>query len=177
MIQIVYALFMAVWRRWFGGGFQKLGDNRFLQHIIGFTGASLILWYNGYHWAQVIMAAAVLQGLFWARSHGCCFDYGHGQPPDVSRYEQLWYWKYVKKIIPESEWYSFSGDYILMTVRYTLPAILIALVLLNPTFSVAGVVLSGVYAFTWKLYDWGLIEAPTDKAEYLAGFMTGLLLF
>lgn len=172
---MIYALFLSMWRRWFGGGLNFLPDNRFLQHVIGFLAAAFALWWSEYDVIQSILGALILQGLYWARSHGCCFDYGHGIV-DVKRYDQLWYWKYVKKIIPLSEWYTFTGDYILMTVRYTIPAILMSIVLLEPTVATAGVVLSGVYALMWKLFDWDLIKSPTEKAEFIVGFTTGLFL-
>ena len=176
MISLVYSIILSCWRRWFGGGFPKLPDNRFLQHLIGFLMAFCSLYFTGHHWIQCILAGLCLQGLYWARSHGCCFDFGHGQPPDVSRYEQLWYWKYIKKIIPEKEWYSFTGDYILMVARYTLPSILIAIILLSIPFIFSGIVVGSVYALMWYYKDWNIVDKPTELAEYIIGFTTGLLL-
>lgn len=176
MVQIIYSIFLSLWRRWFGGGFKFLPDNRFLQHILGFLATFSVLLYYDHHWLQSVLVSLALQGLFFARSHGVCFDFGHGQPPDVERYNKMWYWKYVKKIIPESEWYSFSGDYILFTVRYTLPALLISILLGNIYFIFVGVLISCSYAFLWKLYDWKLVDKPTDKAEFLLGFITGFFL-
>lgn len=175
MIQLNYAIFMAVWRRWFGGGFDRLGDNRFLQHLIGGGVACFVLWYNGYHWIQVVLAALVLQGLFWARSHGCCFDYGHGKV-DESRYNQLWYWKYLKKMMPKSLWYTFYGDFFLMLIRYSLPAFVLAIILVSPLCLMMGICVASVYALCWIGYDFGWTKRPTEIAEYLAGFMAALLL-
>ena len=175
MIQILYACLLGVWRRWFGGGFDKLPDNRFLQHVIGFLACSFALWLCGYGYLQIIACAGVLQGLFWARSHGCCFDFGHGTV-DVSRYDQLWYWKYVKRIIPEKMWYGYQCDFILMTIRYTIPAILMSVILFSPILSLAGLCVGVSYALCWAFYDFGLTKRPTEIAEYLSGFFTGIFL-
>ena len=181
MLNLLYSFFEGFWRRWFGGLFgdskyEKILNNRFLQHVVGFSACTGILYYNGLNIWLCLLSALVLQGLYWARSHGCCFDYGHGQPPDIKRYEQLGYWKYVKKFIPENEWYTFTGDYILMTVRYTLPSLIFALTSLRPTCVVMGIVLSTIYAFCWKLYDFGYTKHPTATAEIISGFTTGLLI-
>ena len=150
--------------------------NRFLQHVCGFLGCFGILFYNGLNIWLCLLSALVLQGLYWARSHGCCFDFGHDIDPDLKRYDQLWYWKYVKKIIPESEWYTFTGDYILMTVRYTIPALLLMITTWAYPIAFAGIVLSSIYALMWKFYDWGYTKAPTATAEIISGFTTGILL-
>lgn len=177
VIGLLYAVYEGFWRRWFGGLFddKTVLGNRFLQHIFGFLGCFGILYYNGLNVWLCLLSALVLQGLYWARSHGCCFDFGHGKV-DIKRYEQLWYWKYVKKIIPENELYGFWCDYILMTVRYTLPSILFAISSLQPSCIFMGMVLSTIYAFCWKAYDFGYTKHPTSIAEIIAGFSTGLML-
>ena len=81
-MSLIYALFCGCWRRWFGGGFDRLPNNRFLQHIIGFTGACVALWFCGYNWIQIVLAGLVLQGLFWAPGHGAAFDLSRGGKPD-----------------------------------------------------------------------------------------------
>ncbi len=175
IIMILYALFESIWRRWFGGGFDKLGDNRFFQHMMGFIATGLALWFGEYHWIQVVLSALVLQGLFWARSHGCCFDFGHGTP-DEDRYNQLWYWKYIRQIIPQNMWYGFAADFCLMFVRYSLPAIVLAIILMSPSCLLLGVCLVFVYTLCWIGYDFGLTKRPTELAEYGAGLTTGMLL-
>lgn len=177
MIQLLYCIFLGFWRRLFGGGFKyPVIKYRLVQHIIGFLAAVGICWYNGYHWIQCLLFAGVLQGLYWARSHGCCFDFGRGQPPDIKRYDQLWYWKYVRKLIPEKEWYGEQCDFILMAVRYTLPAILCGAILLNVPMIFMGVVLSCVYALMWDMHDWWGLKGPTSTSEYIVGFTTGLFI-
>jgi hypothetical protein len=172
---LLYPYTLSIWRRCFGcsGWDLIILKNRFIQHCIGFINLFHIQMINGVDIVANALSCLVFQGLFWARSHGCCFDYGHGTV-DLTRYDQLWYWKYIKKIIPQSEWYTFTGDYILMCVRYTLPAILMSIILLEPSVSMMGLVLSSVYAMCWKLYDWKLMTEPTDKAEWITGFLIGM---
>lgn len=177
MIAFLYACWMAFFRRCFGNDGWDLPviKHRVVQHILGALACVGVCLYNEYHWIQAILCAGVLQGLYWARSHGCCFDYGHGEV-DLERYDQLWYWKYLKKIIPEKEWYTYTGDFMLMTVRYTLPAILCALVLWDIPVMFMGLVLSCVYALMWKFHDWYGLKNPTEWAEWITGFTTGLML-
>lgn len=175
MISFLYGTFLGCWRRWFGGGLDFLGDNRALQHIVGFVVACTIFWYNGYNCLQVLLASSILQGLFWAKSHGACYDFGHGSV-DVKRYEDLWYWKYLKVIIPERLYYTYSCDFILMLIRYTIPAILLACVLVNSSLLLLGLCVSCVYAVCWSLYDLEIVKHPTELAEFLAGFYVGILL-
>ena len=178
MITFIFGIFEGLWRRWFGGYFNgvKILENRFLQHVVGFTACFSLFFFQGTNWFQAILTATVLQALYWARSHGCCFDFGHDKNPDLKRYDQLWYWKYVKKIIPEDEWYTFTGDYILMAVRYTIPSILLMITTWSFPILFAGIVLSTLYALMWKFYDWGYTKAPTATAELITGFTTGILL-
>jgi len=176
-MNLLYACFLSAWRRCFGsdGWGLPIIKHRVIQHIIGALACFGICLYNDYHWIQAVLCAGVLQGLYWARSHGACFDFGHGTV-DLKRYEQLWYWKYVKKIIPESEWYTYTGDFILMTVRYTLPAILCGLVLWNIPVMFMGLALSCVYALLWKFHDWYGLKNPTNISEWIVGFITGLFI-
>ncbi|MBQ9737926.1 MAG: hypothetical protein IJV75_00215 [Alphaproteobacteria bacterium] len=175
MLSVLYACFEGVWRRWFGGGLDFLPNNRFFQHLIGFSVTFLMLHYLKYNIICNILACLALQGLYWARSHGCCFDFGHGSV-DEKRYEQLWYWKYLKKYIPENMLHGYACDFLLMNIRYTLPAILMGIILFNIPIMFAGLVLSGVYALCWACYDLGWTKNPTENAEMLGGFLTGLLL-
>lgn len=173
---IVCAIFEAIWRRCFGNSGWDIPvlKIRAVQHIIGFLGLFLCLIIKYSLW-QALIAAGLMQGIFWARSHGCCYDFGHGEP-DPKRYEQLWYWKYLKKYIPEKQWYGFNCDYYLMNVRYTLPSLLVGAVLLSIPALFMGFCLSGMYALCWIAYDFGWTKRPTEIAEYLGGFITGLLL-
>lgn len=173
---LICALFESIWRRCFGcsGWHIKILENRFVEHIIGFIGIFLCLLVKYSVW-QALIVSGVMQGLYWARSHGCCFDFGHSKP-DPKRYEQLWYWKYLKKFMPENMWYGYDCDYFLMNVRYTLPSILVGCLLFSVPAMFMGFALTGMYALCWIAYDFGWIKSPTSIAEYLGGFVTGLLL-
>lgn len=176
MIQIIYSIFLSAWRRWFGGGLDFLPDNRALKHVVGAVVGYFALWYSGYDKIQCVLSVLVLQALYWARGHGEFYDFGHKQPPDVSRYEAFWWWKYVKKIIPTEQLYQWHCDFICMSIRYTLPAILIGIILLQVPIVFAGICLSCGYALMWLLKDWGYIKNATNYGEIIGGFITGLLL-
>ena len=178
MLAVLYGVFLGLWRRVFGGWAEDIPvlKIRAVQHAIGFVGACVALWVCGCHWIQIIACAAVLQGLFWARGHGEFFDYGHSKKPDISRYESVWWWKYVKKYIPENMLYGYACDFVCMNVRYTLPAVIMGLILLNIPLMFAGLVLCGVYAFMWACYDLGWTTTPTKIAEALSGFLVGVLM-
>lgn len=177
ILKLTYSLFLGWWRRCFGSDGWNIPvlKYRIIQHIIGFIACVGILAYNGLNILLACLAAGVLQGLYWARSHGCCYDFGFGKV-DVSRYEQLWYWKYVKKILPESAWGGFWCDYLMMTIRYTLPAILFAICALQPACALMGLALTSIYALCWGAYDLGFTDRPTDIAEWIAGITTGIFI-
>lgn len=175
LLKFLYPVFESLWRRWFGSDTDiPIFNSRVVQHIVGFCATFSILWYIGTSWWQNLLACAILQGLFWAKAHGEIFDFGHSQPPDTSRYDDYWYWKYLKEIMPEEYWYGFECDYVMMTIRYSLPAFLLALVLLSPLVLVAGLLVSSAYAVCWFFYDWGLTKKPTEIAECVAGLLVGL---
>lgn len=178
MLSVLYGLFLGCWRRVFGGCAENVPvlNNRAVQHTIGFLGACVALWLCEYSWLQIVTCSAVLQGLFWARGHGEFFDFAHSLNPDVSRYESVWWWKYVKKYIPEEMLYGYSCDFVCMNVRYTLPAIVMGLILMNISLMFAGLVLCGVYAFMWACYDLQWTGVPTKIAEFISGFLVGVLL-
>lgn len=176
MVNLLYCFMSGVWRRWFGGGFDFLGSNRFIQHIVGFTMTFIMLHFNDYNIICNILTCSAMQGLFWARSHGFCFDYGHSKEPDVSRYEKIWWWKYVAKYIPDNMKYGYACDFVCMNVRYTLHSILIGFIALNPAFVFAGMVVAGIYALMWACYDLGWTKDPTEHAEFLSGILVGFLL-
>lgn len=171
-MSILFGIFEGIWRRFFGSDIIP----RAILHIVNILITGFVLWYIHKTWWQIVPATLIFEFLYWARAHGEFFDYGHSQPPDVKRYEQFWWWKYVKKILPEDEWYSFECDYICMTIRYTLPAILVSAILLNWLFLFAGLGVATGYAICWKLCDKGKTNRPTEIGEFIAGFVSGLLL-
>lgn len=177
MLSLLFVLFESAWRRCFGSNGWDIPvlKIRAIQHIIGFIITSLALWICDYNWFQIVACSSVLQFLYWAKGHGMCFDYGHGEV-DLNRYERMLSWRLIRKYIPEKYWYEYSADFILMTTRYTLPAVLMSVILLKPHLCLLGVIVAGVYAFFWALYDVGLTKKPTEISEWIAGFITGFLL-
>lgn len=178
MLNVLFGCWMALWRRAFGSdGFGiPILKIRAVQHIIGFLVGCVALWGCGYAWWQIIACVCVLQGLFWARGHGEFFDYGHNRTVEVERYEKVWWWKYVKKHIPEKMLYGYACDFVCMNVRYTLPSIVMGIILINIPLMFAGLVLCGVYAFMWACRDLGWTNIPTKIAEFISGFLVGILL-
>ena len=176
MVALICGIFCGIWRRCFGssGWHIKILEIRAVQHAIGFLGIACFL-ITKYSLWQALIVAGVMQGIFWSRSHGCCFDFGHGTP-DPKRYDEMWYWKYLKKYIPEGQWYGFNCDYYLMNIRYSIPSVLVGLLLFSVPAMFMGFALAGMYALCWIAYDFGWIKNPTSTAEYLGGFITGLLL-
>ena len=180
MLSLLYACFLSGWRRCFGSSGWGLPvlKIRFVQHIIGFLGASIALWLCGYHWIQIIACAVVLQGLYWARAVGMYQDIGNGGNPDEKmkkRYDEMWYNKFLDKWFKEYK-YSDLYDFVGLTIRYTLPSILIAFILLNFSFIWAGFLVSSTYALMWKFHNYGYLKNPTEWAEWIAGFITGFVL-
>lgn len=180
MISLLFGLFESIFRRCFGsdGWGLPIIKHRAIQHIIGFTATSFVLWYIGYGWIQIIACAGVLQGLYWARAVGMYQDIGNGGVPDEKmkkRYDEMWYNKFLDKWFKEYK-YSDLYDFIGLTIRYTLPSILIAFILLNFSFVWAGFLVSSTYALMWKLHNYGYLKKPTEISEWVVGFITGFLL-
>ena len=142
MINLLYATFLGFWRRWFGGLFDeskyaKILNNRFLQHVVGFAACFSLFFFQGTHWLQSIIIAAILQGLYWALGHGPAFDMSRGGYPDekmIKRYEKFFWDKWCKFLVPQDSWYGFGYDFLWMLFRYELPSILIAIASFNPYF-------------------------------------------
>ena len=181
LINVIYGVFLAIWRRIFGGLAEDKNipilKIRAVQHVIGFIGCCVALWLCNYSLFQIITCAGVLQGLFWARGHGEFFDYGHNLKPDVSRYEEFWWWEYFKKHIPQNQLYNYTCDFVCMCIRYTLPSIIISLILINIPFILSGVIVAGVYALMWAFYCLGILKTyPTQVAEIISGFLVGVIL-
>lgn len=183
IIRIIYALFLGAWRRAFGcsGWHLPILKNRFCLHLIGFTVTFLALLFCGYHWFQSIVAGLCLFGFYWALGHGPAFDMARDGEPDeklLKRYKGYFWNKWCEFIVPKESWYKFGYDFLWMLFRYELPAILVAIILLNPFMLLAGFITTLAYAICWGLKDHDLLKkfGPTQLAEILAGISTGLLL-
>lgn len=186
MIQLLNAITLSIWRRWFGGaniGGDKYEDaffnQRWFRYIIGLLVTGLFLWYKKCNYFQIIGADCVLYFAMWGIGHGCAFDISRDGYPDedmIKRYKKYFWNKWCEFLVPKNSWYGFGYDFIWMMFRYTLPAIIISIILLNPLFILSGVLVALSYAVCWSLYDKDKIKAPTELAELIAGFITGILL-
>ena len=96
-------------------------------------------------------------------------------PKMKKRYEKYFWDKWCKFLIPEKYWYGFWYDFLWMTFRYELPAILISLVL-GSWFWVSGLLVPCGYAFCWYLNDKGIIKRAIVCSEFISGFVSGLFL-
>lgn len=175
-IGFLYAIYESFWRRWKGDGSDgKWYNHKLVKMFLNlFITFGLLVYIKG-GWIIPLIATFGYQFLYWTRNHGAFFDFGHGDKHD-KRYDSWWWIKWVKKIVPEKEWYGYWFDFICMSLRYGLPSILLAFILINPVVGFMGFVHALIYAFCWKLYDWGLIKSPTEKAEYGVGFACGLFI-
>ena len=176
IICLLYAIYECFWRRWKGSGTDgKWYNHKLIKMFLNLILTFCLLMYIGKGWIIATIATLVYQFLYWTRNHGAFFDYGHGDKTD-DRYNQWWWIKYIKKIVPEKEWYGYWFDFICMSLRYGLPGILLAFILGSPSLCFMGFVHALAYAFCWKLNEWKHIERPTQKAEYVVGFTCGLFM-
>lgn len=177
VVSILFALFLAGWRRLFGSDVGGILGNRAFQHIIAGVCVGLyLIFFKNESAISTIVAVILLQAWFWGKGHGELFDMGHSVKPDVSRYNRYWYTSFVKRFLAREHWYSYTFDWLMMIIRYSIPAIVISLILCGSSFCLAGFAVACSYAICWNLYDCDALKSPTEKAELLAGFCVGLLL-
>lgn len=182
LIEITYVLLSGLWRRWFGSDLKGFFGNRFVQHIVGGTVAFLYLYFcREEKWVQALLAVLVLQGLFFCIGHGAAFDMSRAGYPDektIGRYKKFFWNKWCEFLVPKSSWYGFGYDFLWMFFRYTLPALLISLILWNVYFCFSGLFVAFSYAVCWSLSDKGKLKrlTATELAELFSGFFVGVLL-
>lgn len=177
MLGLIYGIWESFWRRMFGcdGWDKPYIKIRAVQHVMNVLVTMLFLWIADYSLWQNILCVAVFEGLFWSRAHGAVYDIGHGSV-DEKRYEEIWYWKYCKKFIPKKYWYTETCDFLLLAIRYTLPSILCGIILFSFSPMFMGLIVATVYSLCWSAHDWELTDRPTEIAEWIVGFTSGLLL-
>lgn len=181
---IVYFILGGFARRWFGGMFEgrKILGNRGLQ-----TAFMLALFMSIYvtdihdwkAWLVAIVVSCWLQFQEISRGHGACFDIGRGEvaPEIVKRYNERWYHIPCDYCADKGyfERYGVVYDFMYMTLRYTMPMLLMAFI--DSRYLIIGFMVSCVYALCWELYEWGpqlftkisFISAPTELAEIVWG--------
>lgn len=177
---LIAGLGYGVFRRMFGssGWHIPVLENRFIQHIFGYLVGVLSLLLCNYKDWQVLLVPVVIQGLFWAPAVGMYQDIGRAGQPDEKmekRYNAIWYNRFLNRWFGRYK-YSDLYDFVGLTIRYTLPALLIAILLAKPVFCFTGVGVACIYAFMWKLYDYKYTKDPTEYAEFVSGVFFGLML-
>lgn len=190
------AIWESIWRRGFGSDWYEtktILKYRTIIHLMNicFFLIPMLYWrlhnysfkQTWYIWAVIVAIVAIVEGLFWSRGHGFAYDVGrHGDPDEkmIKRYEAVVYNHYFLTPLYKKlglKLYGYSYDLFSMLFRYTLPTLL-----LIPFYKwyiiFMGVAVTFVYAFCWTLKEKGESPdiGPTQHAEYMAGFSTGLFL-
>lgn len=156
----------ALWRRWFGGGFGKLGDiTRFWKYLI-LAAIVLAMYYikSLLDWNDWRMYAIIASFMYhWARSHHDWFYVWHTNPDQGCI---KWIDWVLRHIFPENMYYGFWWNVTGLFLRYTSTACIVALCIPNAWFVIAGLLTTLCYVATGKV---GTGKTPVQCAEYLAG--------
>lgn len=171
---IFISLFMftgSVWRRWFGGGFGKLGDiTRFWKYLV----LSLIVLSMYYlkgilDWNDWRIYAVIASFMYhWARSHGDYF-FVYDTRKDEGRIK--WIDWTLRKIYGEGNYYNFKGNVTGLFLRYTATACVVCVAIPDWRFVFAGALTTLSYVVT------GRLKYSTNWAEWLAGALNFGLLY
>ena len=178
VLSLLFACWEGFWRRWKGTESDKKWYNqKWFKTACNIILTGTVLFLLGYKWWQVIVGTVVFQFLFWTQAIGGALDLGRDYPPSeetIKRYKKKFWNKWCEFLVPKKAWYGFFYDFLWMFFRYELPAILVAIILLNPFFLLAGLTSAMAYAFGWALSE----HKGTNPviAECLSGFFAGLLL-
>lgn len=176
MIKLLFGFWMMLWRSCFGcdGWDIPILKYRFVQHVIGFVATYLFVRYMNYSVLQACLFGVVLQGLMWSRSHGDYFSI-FSTAPDEGRIK--WIDWVLKKIYGVGGYYNFKGNFTGMLLRYTAPAILLSIIVLNPILWMCGLIVPIIYTVCWWLYDKGVYKIPAyHVAEAIMGLEVGLFI-
>lgn len=189
MLTIINGLWWAFLRRWFGGMLENypILKNRGIQTIVMML--SMLPFFvdsnsNLICWVAALFIVSWLQFVEISSGHGPVFDVSRGgntpSEESVARYHKMWGFKILCRIFPESARYGFLFDFILLTIRYTLP--MLPLAFISCGYVLMGLAVAPVYAFCWTLFErdslltCGLPESlngPTKLAEAIWGFIFG----
>ena len=168
---VIFSILGAFWRRWFGGGFGKLGDITRLFKYIALAGIGAAMYYaagkfdvkNGRMYAVLIAFA-----IHWAVGHG---DYFYVYDTEADEGRIRWIDWALRRIYGKGNYYCFKGNVTGLVLRYGSTACLVALCLGNPLFCLSSLLTPLSYVITGKM------ENPTNKAEYLSGAVNFGLLY
>lgn len=168
---ILFAVLGAFFRRWYGGGFGKLGDiTRFWKYLV-LAAIVLFMYYvkgllDWHNWRMYAVIFAFMY--YWSRSHG---DYFYIWDTNTDEGRIPWIDWTLRKIYGVDGYYNFKGNVTGLFLRYTSTACLVAICIPNALFILAGTLTTLAYIITSKL------ESPTAKAEWLSGAFNFCLLF
>lgn len=170
---IKFAIIGALWRRWFGGGFGKLGDiTRLFKYIALFLimYAMFMSVYPEYNFLQDTATHDdyIAFAVHWAMGHGDYF-YLLDFSPDEPRIK--WIDWTLRKIYGEGNYYNFKGNCTGLFLRYTSTAVLVSICIGNAWFIPAGLLTVLAYIVTCKL------PHPIVWAELLSGALNFGLLY
>lgn len=169
-----------IWRAWFGGSFGYCW--RWVKYLVGIAIVLAMYWIKGLlnckeiltSWQGVldnwrIIAVCISFMVFWALSHGMWYKYWDHSSDAEDRHPL--FVKFVMWLCggPEQS-RSFWGNFIGMTVRYTLTAILVAVLIPNLWFCFAGLIVSVSYIPAGLAHN-------TKIGEFIAGPCVFTLLF
>ena len=167
---IKFAIIGALWRRWFGGGFGKLGDiTRFWKYLV-LVAIVLYMYFvkTEYVYSKNVYLSMVAFAIHWAIGHGDYF-YLLDKEPDEPRIE--WIDWVLRKIYGEENYYNFKGNCTGMFLRYTSTACIVAVCIPNVWFVLAGLLTVFAYIVTCRL------PKPIVWAELLSGALNFGLLY
>lgn len=173
MIAVSFAVIGAIWRRWFGGGFGKLGD---ITRLFKYIALFLIMYamfksvYPEYIFLQDTATHDdyIAFAVHWAMGHSDYFyllDYS----PDEARIK--WIDWTLERLYGKGGYYNFKGNVTGMLLRYSGTGILVAICIGNPWFLLAGMLTTVSYIVTCKL------PQPIVWAEIMSGAVNFLLLW
>lgn len=215
LLSMISGAIESIWRRWFGGWVEGTMKNKlpkWLYKILASRGTQTIFnlivlfgifminagwmvtpfsaWliaHNISAWIIALIMTAIVQFEFWSRGHGPAFDVGRWNPQEyVERYQKVWWASIPNKIIPREHWYGFLYDFIWMLIRYTYGLIFLVPFLWSFKILWLGLVVTGLYAFCWTIYErdswiikyipFQMVGGATQLAELLVGFAVGFAL-
>lgn len=168
-----FAIIGALWRRWFGGGFGKLGDiTRFWKYLV-----LIVVCFSMYYAKRLCFTflqdyttwlVIVSFAIHWAVGHG---DYFYLLDTSKDEGRIKWIDWVLKRIYGENGYYNFKGNCTGMFLRYTSTACLVAVCIHNAWFILAGLLTVFAYIVTCRL------PKPIVWAELLSGAMNFGLLY
>ena len=168
---VIFSILGAFWRRWYGGGFGKLGDITRLFKYIALAGIGAAMYYaagkfdvkDGRMYAVMIAFA-----IHWALGHT---DYFYVYDTEADEGRIKWIDWLLKVIYGEGNYYNFKGNVTGLLLRYTSTACIVAVCIPNAWFILAGPLTVLAYIITGKL------KKPIVWAEFLSGALNFGLLY